>query len=305
MSNMIQNHRILARPGLVKNFLDSYQDWAEIKNQYMKVGTHDKPEIAGATVAGPSRFIQTREGEPVTYMEMVTGPKVAAVDKTYKGGYMITKEAIDDDGYGKLNQGAKFLARAARMTQEYAAVALVDDAFSGTNFKGQDNLALMSTAHTLINSNTTVANRPSSAVSLSVAGFTTLMDLARKCKDESGDPIMVMPDTLMIANDQGQLNKAYQILESSLEPFTANNQDNPIRRNFKPSKIIVNPYMTNLYHYFIIDSKLNDAQFLNREAVNMKDDYDIHRDIAYVRGRARWIIWFRDWRGWYGTNASA
>jgi len=305
MSVMIQQHRLLARPGLVKDFKDTYQDWTEIYSQYLKVGTHDKPEISGTIIAGPNRLLQTRELEPVTFLPLVQGPKVSAVDKTYRGGYMVSKEAIDDDGYGKLNQGAKYLARAGRLTMEYASVALVDDAFSGTNFKGQDNLALMSTAHTLINSTATFANRPTTAVSLSVAGFTALMDLARKVKDENGDPIMVMPDTLMIANDQGQVNKAHQILESSLEPFTANNQDNPIRRNFKPSKIIVNPYMTNLYHYFLIDSKLNDAQFLVREKLTMEDDYDIKIRASYVTAAARWIIWFRDPRGWYGTNPSA
>lgn len=305
MSTMIQRHRLLARPGLVKDFKDSYQDWQSVMTGYMKEGSHDKPEISGTIIAGPNRLVQTRELEPVTFMPLVQGPKVSAVDKTYKGGYMISKEAIDDDGYGKLNQGAKYLARAARLTKEYAAVALVDDAFTGANFKGQDNLPLMSTAHTLINSTSTFANRPTTAISLSVAGFTTLMDLARKVKDENGDPILAMPDVLMIGNDQGQVNKAHQILESQLEPFTANNQDNPIRRNFKPKQIIVNPYQTNLYHYFIIDNKLNDAQFLNREAVSMQDDYDMKIDASYVRARARWIIWFRDPRGWYGTNPSA
>lgn len=305
MSTMIQQHRLLARPGLVKDFKDSYQDWTEIYSQYLKVGTHDKPEISGTIIAGPSRLLQTRELEPVTFMPLVQGPKVSAVDKTYRGGYMISKEAIDDDGYGKLNQGARYLGRAGRLTMEYASVALVDDAFAGNVFRGQDNLPLMSNAHTLINSNATFANRPTTPVSLSVAGFTSLMDLARKVKDENGDPIMVSPDTLMIANDQGQVNKAHQILESSLEPFTANNQDNPIRRNFKPSKIIVNPYQTNLFHYFIIDSKLNDAQFLVREKLTMEDDYDIKIRASYVTASARWIIWFRDPRGWYGTNPSA
>lgn len=305
MSTMIQKHRLLARPGLVKDFRDSYQDWDEIYSQFLKVGSHDKPEIHGTTIAGPNRLVQTRELEPVTYFPVKTGPKVSAVDKTYRGGYSLSKEAIDDDGYGKLNQGAKWLARAARLTKEYAATALVDDAFNGTFFKGQDNLALMSTAHKGINTNTTWANRPSTAISLSVAGFTNLMDLARKVKDENGDPIVVTPDTLMIGNDQGQVNKAMQILESSLEPFTANNQDNPIKRNFKPTRIIVNPYMTNTYHYFLLSSKLNDAWFLNREAVNMTDWYDPEVRASKVAAAGRWIIWFRDPRGWFGTNPSA
>ena len=305
MSTMIQRHRLLARPGLIKDFKDTYQDHDECYSQYLKVGSHDKPEIHGTIITGPNRLIQTREGEPVTYLEVKTGPKVSAVDKTYKGGYFLTKEAIDDDGYGKLNQGAKWLARAARLTKEYASVALIDDAFAGNNFRGQDNLPLMSASHTLINSNATFANRPVTPISLSVAGFTNLMDLARKARDENGDPIVVTPDTLMIGNDQGQVNRAMQILESSLEPFTANNQDNPIRRNFKPTKIIVNPYQANLFHYFLISSKHNDASFLNREAVTMTDWYDNEMDASKIRARGRWIIWFRDPRGWYGTNPSA
>jgi hypothetical protein len=303
--SMIQQHRVLARPGLMKDFKDSYEKFALTYPMYFKVGTTDKPEVFGVTQAGPNRLLQAREGEPVTYMEVVTGPKVGAVDKTYKGGYFITKEAIDDDGYGKLNKGASWLAEAAQYTKEYTSAALIDDAFTGTNFKGMDGLALLSTAHTLINSTSTVANRPTTALSLSVAGFTALMDLARKCKNENGDPMLVNPDMLMIANDQGQVNKAYQILESSLEPFTANNQDNPIRRNFKPTKIVINPYMTNLFHYFVVDSKLNDLQLLEREKITMSDWYDDERDISKVRARGRWITWFRDWRGWYGSNASA
>jgi len=303
---MIQQHRVLARPGLIRDFKDTYQKWEPIYSQYLKVGTHDKPEISGITIAGPNRLYQTgRELEPVRYMEVVTGPKVMAVDKTYKGGYLLSKESIDDDGYGKLNQGAKWLAEAAMYTQEYASVAFVDDAFTGGTFKGMDNLALMSTAHTLLNSTATVANVTGTPMSLSVASITAQLDLGRKIKNENGDPMVLSYDTVMIGNDQGQVNKLYQILESTLEPFTANNQDNPIRRNFKPTKVIINPYMTNTYHTFMIDSKLNDAAFLFREKVTMSDWYDTEVDASKIRARGRWIIWFRDWRAWVGSNPSA
>lgn len=304
--SMIQQHRILARPGLQKDFKDTYAKWETIYTQFVKVGTHDKPEISAATVAGPNRLIQTgRELEPVTYMEVVTGPKVMAVDKTYKGGYFLSKEAIDDDGYGKLNQGSKWLAEAAHYTLEYCNSAVMDDAFTGTNFKGMDNLPMYSTAHTLINSTATVANRPSTALSLSVASITALQDLGRKMKNESGDPMMVNYDTVMIGNDQGQINKLHQILDSTLEPFTANNQDNPIRKSFKPTKIIVNPYMTNTYHFHMISTQLNDLQLLFREKPTMADWYDTEVDASKIRARGRWIIWFRDWRAWAGTNPSA
>lgn len=299
-------HPLLYRPGLRSDFRDNYKMFDTTYPQYMKTGKIDKPETSASILVGPKRLYQTRDGEQVTYQEIVSGPKVAAVDKEYKSGYFVSLTAIEDDQYSKLNQGAKWLARAAALTKEYTAQSLVDDAFSGTLFKGIDGLKLCSTAHTLINSTSTVANTPTNAVSLSVAGFTQMMDLGRKIKDENGDPMMVNYDTLMIANDQGQVNKAYQILESQLEPFTANNQDNPIRRNFKPKKIVINPYMTtNLYYWFLIDSALNDVNFLMRSEVTMKDWYDEEVDATKVKARGRWLTWFVDWRGWAGSNASS
>lgn len=304
--SMIQQHKLLARPGLQKDFRDTWNNWAPTWSQYVKGGTTDVAEVSAASVAGPNRLIQTRELEPVTYMEIVSGQKRSAVDKTYKGGYYISKEAIDDDQYNKLNSGAKWLAEAAQYTREYACQGLLDDAFTGTNFVGRDGLKLFSTSHTLLNSTSTVSNTPATAVSVSTAGFTAMMDLARKMKNQNGDPIVITPDTLMVANDQGQVNKAYQILESNNEVLTANIQDNPIKRNFKPKSVIINPYMTtNLYHWFIFDSKKNDIQLLDKEKVTMVDWYDNEVDAAKVRARGRWILWFYGYDAWYGSNASA
>lgn len=299
-------HPLLYRPGLRKDFRDTYKMWQPIYPSYLKTGSTDMPEVSASILVGPKRLYQTRDGEQITYQEIVSGPKVAAVDKEYKSGYFVSLTAIEDDQYGKLNQGAKWLARAAQLTKEYTAQSFLSDAFSGSTFKGIDGLSLLNTTHTLINSTSTVANQPSTAVGLSVAGFTSMMDLGRKIKDENGDPMMVNYDKLMVANDQGQVNKAYQILESQLEPFTANNQDNPIRRNFKPKEVIINPYeTTNLYYWYMIDSQLNDANFLMRSEVTMKDWYDEETDVTKVKARGRWLVWFVDWRGWAGSNASS
>lgn len=306
MTTMIQQHKILARPGLRKDFRDTWENWEKTWTQWVRYDTTDQVEISAASVAGPNRLIQSGELEPVVYMRIVSGQKRSVVSKLFKGGYSLSKETIDDELYGKLNTGAKWLAEAAQYTREYACQALLDDAFTGTYFKGRDGLSLFSTAHTLLNNTGTVSNTPASPVSLSVAGFTAMMDLARKMKNENGDPMMIKPDTLMIANDQAQVNKAYQILESQLEPFTANNQDNPIKRNFKPKKVIINPYATtNLYHWFIFDSTKNDTWLLDKEAVNMDDWYDKEVDASKVKCRNRFHLWFYDYKPWYGTNASA
>jgi hypothetical protein len=220
--SMMQQHRILARYGLRKDFRDEVKNFPTTYNQYLKEASFGEPEIQATTIVGPNRLVQSGELSPVVYQEVITGPKVAAVDKTYKAGYFLSKEAIDDDKYGKLNQGSKWLGQAAMYTKEYAGVALVNDAFDGTTFKGMDNLSLLNTAHTLIGSAATVANRPTTAISLSVAGLTANLDLARKCKNENGDPMMVAPNVLMIANDQGQINKAYLLVGDAVYLSAAN-----------------------------------------------------------------------------------
>jgi hypothetical protein len=240
----------------------------------------------------------------VTYEDPKIGPKVVAVDKEFALGFMISRRAVEDDKYGKGNQASKWLANAAAKTKEYRAAGFLDDAFTGSTYKGIDGLALCHTTHTLINSNSTWANRPAADIGLTVTGITALLDLAQLSVDHNGDPIVVNPDTLIIGNNAGDYHRALQIFNSEKEPFTAENQDNALKRRMGKPKIVISHYKASRKSYFLMDSALNDAWFLTRRELSMDDTFDFDTDAAKYKADMRFAIWFVDPRGWFGANPS-
>lgn len=294
----------LFRPGLRKDFLDTYEDWETLYSQYLKESTTDLPEQRATVIAGFNRLYEIGDGEAVTYERARMGPVVQGIDREFAVGYALTKKTVEDDQYNKANQASKWLARASRLTYEYRAAQLLDDAFTGTNFLGIDSQPLISAVHTGIGTSATLTNKASSPVALSVAGITALMDLCQNMKDENGDPIIMWPSKLLIGNAAGQMNKALQIFGSDKEPFTANNQDNAIKKRLPITKesIIMNPYMQSTTNYFLIDPRLNDCNLVIRRPVTMNDTFDFNTNSMLNRVDTRFLVWFVNWRGWVGAN---
>lgn len=297
------NFAPLFRPGLRADFRDSYQDFDPEYPDFLNVSTTGEPEMRATYMTGLNRLFERGDGEPIIYEDPKMGPIAVGVDKEFAAGFMITRRTVEDDKYGKANQGAKWLARAARLTYEYRAAALLDDAFTGNFFRTWDNLPIMSTAHTLIgNTGVTVANRPAADVALSMAGVSAIFDLWTVMKDENGDPIREFPDTMIIGTAPGDLNTALAIWNSTLEPFTADNTDNVIKRRLPKPKLITSNFKTNPKSYFFVSSRLNDAHFVVRRAVEFDDTFDFDTDVAKYKATTRFMVVIFDWRGWSGAN---
>lgn len=111
-----------------------------------------------------------------------------------------------------------------------------------------------------------------------------------------------MPRKLIISNTAGELNKARQIFSSEKEPFTANNTDNALRMEFGQPEIVVSRFKSSQKSYFLVDDRLNDAHFVTRRAPTFSDDFDFNTDVALYKVSTRFLIWFVDWRGWFGSN---
>lgn len=293
---------VLFRPGLRRDFRDSYTMFEPEYQNFLREDTMDSPEQRATIIAGLTRLVERGDGEPITYDTPKIGPVVYGIDREFGLGFMITRKTVEDDQYNKANQSAKWLAEAAMLTKEYRSAALLDDAFTGTSFKGIDNLRLCHTAHTLIGSGSTVANQPSTAVGMSNTGINSLLDLAMTCKNENNDPIKVNLDTLIVSNTSGDYNKALQIFGSQKEPFTANNQDNAIKQRAGNTKILISHYKSSTKSYFYFDSKMNDAHFVTRRPVQFDDDFDFNTDAALYKCTTRFLIWFVDWKGWTGVS---
>lgn len=298
------NFNPLFRDGLRDDFRDSYQMYEQDYPNFLKTSTMDGPELKAAVIAGLSRLVELGDGEAITYDNPKMSPVVMGVDKEFGLGFMLTLRTVEDDKYGKANQSAKYLGDAVRMTEEYRAAQLLDDAFTGSTFKTFDNLSLINSAHTLLGSDSTVSNQVSGNTELSVTGITAMQNLAMQLKNENGFPMKCRLTKLIVSNDAGQLNKARQILGSQLEPFTANNQDNALKKEFGSITPVVSIYKQSSTSYFMIDDQLNDAWFVTRRAPTFDDGFDFNTNAALYKVTTRFMIWAVDWRGWFGSNPS-
>lgn len=295
---------LLFRAGLRKNMRDEFKQYPPVWNQIFKTGSIDKPEISAAIFTSFSRMFETHDGEDPIFEKPVMSGKVSAVDKEYSVGAEVSRKAREDDEYGKVNQASKWLAHASRMTYEYRAAAFLDDAVSGTNFKGYDNLPLASASHTFVNAGGTWSNLTAAPVRLSVAGLTAMLDLAFLMKDHNGDPVVMQPDTLIHGNNAVDALMAAKIFNTTAEPFTANNEDNAVKKIFGNLKTVRQPYTTSTKRWFMVDSRYNDAWFLIKRPVNFRNWVEDKTLAALAVADTRFLIWFVDPRGWWVANPS-
>ncbi len=296
---------LLFRGGLREDFRDKFNAHEPQYPGYLRVGSMDGPEIEATIMAGLRRLLEVGDGEPITYEDIVIGPKVVGVDKEFGLGFTLTRKTVEDDKYNKANQGAMWLAHATQMTYEYRSGAFLDDAFTGTTFKGIDSLALCHTAHTILNSpsSATYSNRSATDIGFSVAGIQALLNLQELFVDHNGDPIPTNPDTVIY--NPSQISKALQIFEpGSREPFTTDNELNATSKRLPGIKHIVKRFVTSTTSYFLFDSQLNDAHFLLRRKADFKSEDDFDTGAMKNKTTTRFLIWFVDPRGWTGSNPS-
>lgn len=303
MSNLVEGFNPLIRGGLRNDFRDEYDLHAEQYSQWLKTSSTDKPEVMAAVFSGLSRLYLLRDGEPVTYEQPKLSDPVAAVDREFGLGTVITRKMQEDDQYGLMRKAARWLAHATRNCYEYRGAELLDDAFAGATYKGVDGLSLINSAHTYLNNGgATWSNTTSLPVQVSVTGITALHDVFMNLRDHNGDPINSMFDTLIISNNATDYHAALQILGSEKEPFTAENQDNAIKKVAGGTKLVIARYKLATRSYFALDSKLNDAHFHMRRKATYDDYRDPDTGAMKSSATTRFIIWFVDPRGWAGVN---
>lgn len=296
-------YNLLYRLGLRKDFKDNYDSGSPEYSQLLRMGTIDMPEISATIFTGLSRMLEMGDGESITFDSPKIGPKVMAVDKKFGAGVEISEQTIQDDQFGKMKEAAKWLAHAAKMTKEYRVGAFWDDAFTGSVYKGIDGLSLCNASHTFLNASGTYSNIPAAPVGLGRTGIDSLLDIFMTAKDHNGDPINMMPKTLIIGNNTGDYQRAMQILKGIKEPFTANNADNGVKLT-TPSldKVVISRYKTSLKSYFMIDDTWFDAWMLMRSDASVEDDRDFKTGAYLWKATMRFLIWFVENRGTAGAN---
>ena len=186
-------------PGAKSVFIDDYEELPSVYPSILKVDSSSQAFEDDLVATGLPIAVTKPEGEPIAFDRARFRGKVRYVHTGFGLGYEITREAVEDDLYKALNsQGASNLARSMREAEEVTAANVFNNGF--TSVKTYDDISLFNNTHTTVGS-TTLANRPSSDVDLSVAAIKASQERFFALKTDRLLKIRMSPNRLIVADN--------------------------------------------------------------------------------------------------------
>lgn len=262
--------------------------------QLFNVATSTKAQEHDLGVGGMADWEEYKGA--IVYDDLEQGFKTTYTHVEFAKGFAIERKLVDDDLYNIINQRPRALAISAMRKREKDAASVFNNAFS-SSYTGGDAIALCG-SHPYSPSNAATQSNAGSTA-LSYDAIIATRKLMRAYKDDRGQLVNVMPDTLIVP--PGLENTAWEILESINKPDTANNNGNYVRST--GISLIVWDYLTDANNWFLVDSTLA-GMYLNwfdrvplEFAMDPTSDFNL---ISKWRGYMRYSYGWSDWRFVYG-----
>lgn len=219
----------------------------------------------------------------------------------YALGFIVTREAMDDDQYDVVAQKrAQGLAFSMRQTKENVAAMVYNRAFNGT-YQGGDGVALLVNNHPNI-AGGTWSNVPSVSVDLSEAALEQAAIDISLLRNDRGLLIALRPEKLIIPP---QLEfEANRILKTVGRPGTDLNDINAIKSAGLYKNIVVNHYLTDNDAWFIRTNAPHGMKYFERDGDSFAMDNDFDTENAKFKARMRFSVGWTDPRGLYGSQGA-
>lgn len=286
-------------PGLNKLFGHEYAEHSLEYKEIFKTERSEKNFEEDLNHYGLGLATIKPEGENIAYDSMGQGFLKRYVHLTYALGFIITKEAIEDNLYAEAAMArTKALAFSMRQTKENVGANVLNRAFN-SNYVGADGLELCSAVHKLARGGT-FSNTPAAAADLSELALEQAAIDIMNFKNDAGLRISVMPRKLILPVDL--CFEAERILKSSLQNDTANNALNALKsKGIFPEGYAVNHYLTDQDAWFILTNVQNGMKHLQRRDVAMENDTDFDSENMKFKATERYVFGWTDPRGIYGS----
>jgi len=292
---MIQeNFGALLEPKLRQIFFEQYNRVPSMIDRLFNVQTSAK---ATETDYGIGSFGAWKEFTgSVDYDQMNPLWEVTYTHTEFAKGFKVERRLIDDNQYRIAFGEARNLAESAYRKREQDAADVFNNAFS-SSYTGYDSTALCGSHPYSPTNASTQSNAGSTA--LSRTELITARRIMREYKDDRGNPIAVVPDTLLIPIELE--DTAYRIIQSAGVSGTADNDENFLRGRFQ---IVSWELLTDSNNWFLIDSRMM-KQFLlwfDRVPLEFGQDAEFDTMLAKFRAYMRYSKGWSDWRFIYGES---
>lgn len=242
------------------------------------------------------------EASATVYDTLSQGLTTRYTHLAYSLGFMLTREALDDNQYkSKALKAMKMLARSFRQTKEIVA-ANVYNRGHNSSYLGADGVVLFSTAHPTLGGNQ--SNRLTTAADMSEASVEDLVVLMSNAVDERGLRIKLTPKNLIYPT--ALMFEATRILKSTGQNDTTNNATNALRSmGMFTNGGQVNHYLDDPDAFYIRTDAEQGMIHFERTPPEFDQDKDFDTSNLKYKGYERNSFGWSDFRGAYSNGGGA
>ena len=242
------------------------------------------------------------EGDEISFDSFRQGFTPKYKHLTYGKGFIVTKEALQDELYGQLKKKAAGLAYSMRQTKEVVAANIINRGFDANYLMTDgDGVSLFNASHVNGPSGGTYSNTLAVAADLSEASLEDMLIQIGDARDARGLKIalkgvrLVVPVALQF--------EAQRILGSVLQNDTGNNATNAVRdMNALRDGFTVNHYLTDSNAWFIKTDCPEGLCHFNRQSVEFGQDNAFTSGNMREKADERYSFGWTDPRGIYGSE---
>ena len=238
------------------------------------------------------------EGASIQYDSTSQGFTSRYTHVAYGLGFIVTREAIDDNQYEKKALGStRDLAFSFRQTKENVAANVYNRAFNPA-FVGGDGKELLATDHP--NQVGTWSNELGTPADLSEAAIEDLCIQIMNATNDRGLKVSLMPKSLIVPTSL--VFEAQRILKSTGQSGTANNDLNALKSmGVFPQGAKANHYLADTDAWFVRTNAPRGMKMFQRVAAELAQDNDFDTSNLKYKGYERYSFGWTDPRGLYGS----
>lgn len=287
-------------PGVKNWYGMEYARWPELWRQMFDVENSTQAWEEDVSEVGFGNVPIKDEGDAISYDTAEQGYTTRYVNTTYGLGFIVSREAFEDDQYGVVGRRrSRALAKSVANTLNILGAAIFNN--SGTaGWTGGDGATLVSNTHTHV-SGGSFDNKSSSTFSESALEAAHIA--VRKWTDDRGLRVGLQTQKLLLPVDLEF--DAERILTSALRVGTANNDINALRSSGKfPGGYVVNPYITGTTSWYIATDVMQGFKCYMRRSPQFGTDNDFDTENAKFKSTFRCSFGWTDPRCVYGYDAT-
>lgn len=268
--------------------------WTELFSQYKSTRAYE--EDVGTSSFGLA--VIKPEGDSITYDSERQGFTNRYTHVVYALGFIVTREAFDDDLYDVVGQRkAQGLAFSMRQTKEIVGANVYNRAFT-SGYTGGDGVVLCSASHPNV-AGGTWSNTLGTAADLSEAALEQAFIDIQGFTNDRGLLIAATPTKLIVPRQQRF--EAYRILNAQGRVGTNLNDPNAIKDLNYFNEVVVNQFLTDSDAWFLRTNVPDGMKYFERRGDAFEMDNDFDTENAKFKATARYSFGWTDPRGIYGS----